>query len=127
MLQGCSKKRPDIYFELNKHCIIVEVDENQHKGYDDSCECARINEIVNGIGGRSLIFIRFNPDVVKYKGKKMHISLQDRLDLLVYTIKLYLVQEPSWFSILMVQLYYDCHHNYFKCCQIENITKQVCI
>jgi len=37
MLQGCSKKRPDIYFELNKHCVIVEIDENQHNNYEDSC------------------------------------------------------------------------------------------
>jgi len=55
MLQNCSKKRPDIYFELLKHCLIVEVDEHQHNTYGDSCECARLNEIVNGIGGKSVI------------------------------------------------------------------------
>ena len=52
MLQGYSKKRPDIYFELKKHCVIVEVDEHQHNTYGESCECARINEIVNGTGGK---------------------------------------------------------------------------
>jgi len=31
MLQGCSKKRPDIYFELNSHCLIVEIDEQIKK------------------------------------------------------------------------------------------------
>ncbi len=55
MLQGCSKKRPDIYFELERHCVIVEVDEHQHNAYEDSCECSRINEIVNGIGGKSFL------------------------------------------------------------------------
>jgi hypothetical protein len=29
MLQGCSKKRPDVYFELPTHCVIVEIDEHQ--------------------------------------------------------------------------------------------------
>ena len=47
------KKRPDIFFDLSTHCVIVEIDENQHNSYEDICECARINEIVNGIGGRS--------------------------------------------------------------------------
>ena len=26
--------------------MIVEVDENQHSNYEDSCECSRISEIV---------------------------------------------------------------------------------
>ena len=30
----------------------VEEERMQHAGYGDSCECARLNEIVNGIGGR---------------------------------------------------------------------------
>ena len=34
MLQGCSKKRPDVFFELNRHCVIVEIDEDQYKRYD---------------------------------------------------------------------------------------------
>ena len=74
MLQGCSKKRPDVYFELNKHCVIVEIDENQHNTYGESCECARINEIVNGIGGKTVIIIRYNPDVVKKKNKIIKIK-----------------------------------------------------
>ena len=59
MLQECSKKKPDIYFELNKHCIIVEIDENQHNSYQNSCECARINEIVNGTAciEKALLFL----------------------------------------------------------------------
>src|SRR3989338_11228147 len=87
MLNGCSKKRPDIYFELNKHCLIVEIDENQHNTYDDVCECARLNEIVNGIGGRSVIIIRYNPDKIKNNNKIIKIDQQTRLNLLTDTIK----------------------------------------
>ena len=58
MIQGCSKKRPDVY--LPCHVVIVEIDENQHNKYDSLC--ARINEIVNSIGGRPVIVIRYNPD-----------------------------------------------------------------
>ena len=87
MLQGCSMKRPDIYFELGKHCLIIEIDENQHNSYQDSCECAKINEIVNEIGGRSVIIIRYNPDIIRNNGKIVKIDTSDRLDLLVETIK----------------------------------------
>lgn len=58
MLNECSKKRPDIFFELAKYCIIVEIDENQHNSYTETCECARINDIVNGIGGKSIVIIK---------------------------------------------------------------------
>jgi hypothetical protein len=99
MLQGCSKKRPDIYFELDKHCLIVEVDEHQHNNYGDSCECARINEIVNGIGGKSVIIIRYNPDVVKNKNKVLIIKQSNRIDLLVKTIKEELVKDYEIFIV----------------------------
>ena len=52
------------FFELLKHNVIVEIDENQHKAYLEQCECARINEIVNDNGGKSFIFIRFNPNTI---------------------------------------------------------------
>ena len=43
----CTRKRPDIRFEMPAHDVIVEVDENQHRGYEDSCErpmAARIRD-----------------------------------------------------------------------------------
>ena len=79
MLQGCSKKRPDIFFELLTHCLIVEIDEHQHNSYGDSCECARINEIVNGIGGKPVIIIRYNPDTIKNKGKVINFKQEDKI------------------------------------------------
>ena len=75
MLQNCSKKRPDIFFDIPlSHCVICEIDESQHNTYRDSCECARINEIVTGIGGKSVIIIRFNPDTIKNKNNKIFIT-----------------------------------------------------
>lgn len=64
---GCSKRRPDIYIDIGSHVIIIEVDENQHLSYDQSCESKRIMEIWKDIGYRSLVVVRFNPD--KYVGK----------------------------------------------------------
>jgi hypothetical protein len=127
MLQGCSKKRPDIYFELNKHCVIVEIDENQHNSYEDSCECARINEIVNGIGGRSVIIIRYNPDVIKNNGKILKISNNEKLDLLVKTIKNELVKEYDTFIVKNIQLYYNDDYETYQSMKEENITDIVAL
>jgi len=58
---GCSKKRPDIFLDLLTHSIIIEIDENQHKTYDN-CELKRINLLFEDLGDRYIVFIRFNPD-----------------------------------------------------------------
>jgi len=127
MLQGCSKKRPDIYFELDKHCLIVEIDENQHNTYEDNCECSRINEIVNGIGGKSIIIIRYNPDTIKNKGKIIEIKQEERINLLVKSIKEELVKDYEIFIVKLIQLYYDDNYEEYKEIKEEEITKLVCI
>lgn len=127
MLQGCSKKRPDIYFDLPTHCVIVEVDENQHIAYEDGCECARINEIVNGIGGRPLTIIRYNPDSVRSATGLVKKTNAERLDLLVETIKRELVSVPEAFAVNMVQLFYDDVYSVYMEIKREDITNIVCI
>lgn len=127
MLEGCSKKRPDVYFELNKHCVIVEIDEHQHNTYGESCECARINEIVNGIGGKSVIIIRYNPDVVKHKKTILNIKQIDRVDLLVKTIKEELVKEYDTFIVKTIQLYYNDEYEEYQNKKEEDITDLVCV
>ena len=127
MLQGCSKKRPDIYFELNMHCVIVEIDEHQHNSYEDKCECARLNEIVNGIGGKSVIVIRYNPDTVKNNNKILNINISDRLDLLVKTIKDELIQNYDNFIVKIIQIYYNDNYEKYKPIKEENITDKVAI
>jgi len=127
MLNGCSKKRPDIYFELSKHCVIVEIDENQHKTYEDICECARINEIVNGIGGKSVIIIRYNPDIVRNNGKEIILTNKERLDTLVKIIKEELVKDYDKFIVKTIQIYYDDNNEKYEKIKEENITKLVCV
>ena len=67
---GCSRRRPDIYLELETHCIIIEVDENQHIDYDTLCEERRINDLYSDIG-LPIVFIRFNPDEYKIGDKNI--------------------------------------------------------
>jgi len=68
---GCSKRRPDLLLDLGYHIIIIEIDETQHKNYDEICENKRIMEISQDLGHRPIIFIRFNPDSYKNKENKL--------------------------------------------------------
>lgn len=68
---GCSKKRPDIQIDLGYQIIIIEIDENQHKTYDCSCENKRLMEISQDYKYRPIIFIRFNPDDYINNGVKV--------------------------------------------------------
>ena len=127
MLQGCSKKRPGVYFERLTHCGIVEVDEHQHRGYEDSCECERLNEIVNCIGGKAVVVIRFNPDTTRHNGKQLPLQMSDKVDLLISTIKEELDRDPTGFRVRTVQLYYDDFAGKCSPKREEDITEIACI
>ena len=60
--QTCSRRRPDLFIDLYNYSLIIEVDENQHKNYDKSCDDKRTMEIFTALCNRPIIFIRFNPD-----------------------------------------------------------------
>jgi len=66
---GCSRKRPDGLIDLYTHSIIIEIDEDQHRGY--SCENKRSMQLFTDLGLRPIIFIRLNPDSYISNGKKM--------------------------------------------------------
>lgn len=58
---------PDIRFELNSKHVIIEIDENQHKGvaYTDEREKRRVQTLRKEFP--NLILFRINPD--KFKGR----------------------------------------------------------
>ena len=62
LADACSKFRPDISIDLGTHLVFVEVDENQHEGYDNQCELRRMNALYLDGGLRPILFLRFNPD-----------------------------------------------------------------
>lgn len=63
---GCSKRRPDVRIDRGTHTIIIECDENQHKGY--SCETKRTMELFQDCGSRPIVFLRWNPDSYTREG-----------------------------------------------------------
>lgn len=68
---GTSKRRPDIFLNLESHALIIEVDEQQHSSYDCECENKRLLELSKDLDHKPIVFIRFNPDAYnddkKYK------------------------------------------------------------
>ena len=62
IIDGCSKRRPDLLADFGEFIIIIEIDENQHTTYDTICENKRLMELSVDVGHRPIVFIRFNPD-----------------------------------------------------------------
>ena len=123
VLDGCSLKRPDLYCDFGNHILVVEVDENSHKGYN--CEEKRMFTIINDLGMRPTIFIRINPDkytdektdkviqspfVMKKDTGKLEVKnqkeLNRRLDSLCNTIKKY--SEEKEYKIFNLEELFFC-------------------
>ena len=123
---GCSLRRPDLFLDLGYQIIIVEIDENQHKSYDCSCQNKRIMEISQDVGHKPIIFIRFNPDAYNMNNElvascwkinnkgicEIKLSKQDewdsRLEVLQQQITYWTTPENKTDkTVEVVQLYYD--------------------
>ena len=98
---GCSRRRPDGLIDILSHIVIVEIDENQHKHYDDLCENKRLMELYEDLGRRPIVFVRLNPDEYKQNNETVssafHVSKRGvvikriseynrRLDLLISSV-----------------------------------------
>lgn len=59
---GCSKRRPDGFIDVLTHVVIVEIDEDQHRSYNEMCENRRMMELSVDVAHRPIVFIRLNPD-----------------------------------------------------------------
>ena len=119
---GCSKRRPDIMCDLGKHILIVEIDEYQHKRYEEICENKRYMEISKDFDHRPIVFIRFNPD--KYikddniisscwkEDKKGHLiiskvkELNERLESLKININIW-IEKSTEKTLEIINLFFD--------------------
>ena len=98
-----------------------------YNSYEDKCECSRINEIVNGIGGKSVIIIRYNPDKIINDNKEIIIEQINRLKKLIKIIKYELSKDYNKFRVKLIQLHYNDNNEKYKYKKTENITDIVCI
>lgn len=122
VLDGCSKRRPDLLLDLGSHIIILEIDENKHDSYECSCENKRLMEISQDVEHRPIVMIRFNPDAyIDENGKnvsscwklnKLGVLSVEKVKEWEYRIKClkdqiqYWINNPTDKTIEVVQLFY---------------------
>jgi len=104
----CGKYRPDFLYDAMTHFVVVEVDEDQHRGYDLECEKVRMINILGALKMRC-VFVRYNPDAFHIDGKTVRVHETKRHGLLLKTIRECI--KPSFDSQIVtadvVYLYYD--------------------
>jgi hypothetical protein len=104
-----SSFRPDFIISTKFGCLVVEVDEYQHKreGYDPLREENRMRVIYQDVqlngSSKQVLFLRFNPD--QYDGPKIDMKL--RLDYLHTVIRHFEQTERLDVSCGKIYLYYD--------------------
>lgn len=104
------RERPDFQFEAyNKSCIIIlEVDEDIHRGNPELCECTRMVNISQS-NGLPTLFIRYNPDAYKLGNTKLNPSHNYRMKTLKLVLETVLSIRPEDIPgyCAIKQLFYD--------------------
>jgi len=120
---GISQRRPDLLITFHNYSIIIEIDENQHRYYNASCEEIRTNEIFTDLSYKPLVIIRFNPDKYTLNGeKKMELFkfsrttgkasiinqeiFNNEIQILFETLKFYIKNTPEE-GVTYIYLRYD--------------------
>jgi hypothetical protein len=107
IVNGCSKYRPDFIIDYLLFKVVLEVDENQHQGYDENCEIGRMKQIFHDFGGTPVLFIRYNPDnYVDHLERKCNDSPNTRATKLI-TLLNQLHNHDNIFPLSVCYLYYD--------------------
>ena len=61
-LAACKdRERPDFLWDRDGWCVVLEVDEDQHAGRPELCECTRMVNVSQDLG-RVTFWVRYNPD-----------------------------------------------------------------
>ena len=103
--ESCNKYRPDFLFDCGTHIVILEVDEEQHRGYTPECEYGRMINLFQDTGMHT-IFIRFNPDGYKDNKGKRHTWTNARAVKLLEVLNQTRDHLPEHL-VSAVYLYYD--------------------
>jgi hypothetical protein len=118
----CGNFKPDVLYDCGTHFLVIEVDENQHKQYEEDCENSRMQNIYQSLG-LPVIFLRYNPD--SYQGLNSKKStLEFRLEKLVQEIGLNMKRIPTS-PVTAIYMFYDqdCKHRGKKQEGIDTIFK----
>jgi hypothetical protein len=109
---GCctSKRRIDLRKLIGNTLLCIEIDENQHKSYDDVDEENRYNDLFIDCSCKYL-FIRYNPDSYKQDKRKLNPPFDKRMEELVNQINIHTQRIEKEENTELVEI----HHLYFDC------------
>jgi hypothetical protein len=107
----CShRRRIDFRKLIGNTLLCIEVDENQHKRYDNKDEEIRYDDLFMAHGGK-FIFIRFNPDkYINKNGTKVNPYMKKRMETLHNEIVKQInriLQEDNKELLEIIYLFYD--------------------
>lgn len=107
----CGKERPDRIYDLGDKILILECDEDQHKGRQCVCEQTRMVNIGQSFGGIPVYFLRWNPDNYSPDDQKKQPELITKRHKLVgdliASITAGKTQMPTNTLVSALYLYYD--------------------
>ena len=106
------RRRIDHRVLVGNTLLVVETDENQHKGYDEMDEEVRYDDLFMVHGGK-WIYIRFNPDKYKSKnGKNKNPEIATRLFALQKQIETQLARISNEENTEILERHYMYYDNY---------------
>lgn len=101
--------RVDFVIQKPTHIIMLENDEEQHKGIPISCELSRMTKLYAAVVAsgetRSVLFLRFNPHSYMIDGDRVKTLRKNRIAKLIHTIETYTPLKP----MEIIYLFYDVH------------------
>jgi hypothetical protein len=113
-LRACGdRERPDFFWDLHSWAVVLEVDEHQHVGRPEECECMRMVNVAQALQVPTY-FVRFNPDAYKPAGAARAEPLRRRFELLLRWLRATLRTEPSDVQLstsgaAVLRLFFDGH------------------
>ena len=87
--------RDSVNYDMDVFAVLLEIDEYQHSRYDKMCEFVRQGKIALSYGGKSVRFIRYNPDLFRVAGVRQRLWEDDRMCLLLGHLQKIFV-DNSW-------------------------------
>ena len=103
------RRRIDHRKLIGNTLLVVETDENQHKSYDAMDEEIRYDDLYMAFAGK-WVYIRFNPDKYKVKGKNKNPEIATRLEALQKELNKQIARiqnEENTDLVERVYMYYD--------------------
>ena len=111
-----------LVFESLTKYIIVEIDRYQKSKNLSKEERSKMKKFIDKVNNKSIIFIKYNPDIILHKKEILYINDYKRKFLLVNFIIDELKITADRYTIRLVQLYFDSNKKIYNSISDNDIT-----